>query len=420
MNDSDGTTSHASAKDEETTGKVNYEAGDARRDDDTSASNSSSAIVGLSIDGPKVLKPADENVGAENGKDVDASTSNPPSSVVPVIAGHYNAIEPKGLEARSKSRIFYMRNFNNWIKSVTIAKYLTQIQHKKRYGDPVKVLDLGCGKGGDLIKWKVGRITHLLCADVAETSIEQCKERYSDMMSRNDGRRGPPCMYTAEFIHADCTKERLRSKYKDPSIKLDLVSCQFAFHYCFESLQQADMMVRNAAESLSIGGFFIGTIPDANEIVKRLTLSDANGFGNSVYNVTFECPTEPLSSIPLFGAKYYFHLEEVVSCPEFLVHFPTFVRLAERHGLKLVSKQSFAEIYKENCTSSRFLLQKMTALETYPPMKGYDLLGDPDYSYAHAKSFLSEQQRSDSVGTLSKDEWEASSVYLAFAFQKVG
>ena len=60
---------------------------------------------------------------------------------------------------------------------------------------------------------------------------------------------------------------RLREKYRDPSLELDLVSCQFSFHYCFESLPSAECMLRNAAECLRPGGFFIGTIPDAYEIM---------------------------------------------------------------------------------------------------------------------------------------------------------
>lgn len=60
---------------------------------------------------------------------------------------------------------------------------------------------------------------------------------------------------------------QLRKKYKDPSIQIDLVSCQFAFHYCFESLQQAECMMKNASECLRTGGYFIGTIPDAYDIV---------------------------------------------------------------------------------------------------------------------------------------------------------
>jgi hypothetical protein len=38
-----------------------------------------------------------------------------------VVATHYNNLEEKGLAERSKSRIFYMRNFNNWMKSMMIS-----------------------------------------------------------------------------------------------------------------------------------------------------------------------------------------------------------------------------------------------------------------------------------------------------------
>ena len=32
------------------------------------------------------------------------------------VARHYNTLEEKGQESRKDSRIYYMRNFNNWIK----------------------------------------------------------------------------------------------------------------------------------------------------------------------------------------------------------------------------------------------------------------------------------------------------------------
>lgn len=52
-------------------------------------------------------------------------------SIAPIVAEHYNKIEEKGLEERKQSRIFHMRNFNNWIKSMLISKcYLLFIQIK--------------------------------------------------------------------------------------------------------------------------------------------------------------------------------------------------------------------------------------------------------------------------------------------------
>lgn len=53
---------------------------------------------------------------------------------------------------------------------------------------------------------------------------------------------------------------------------------------------------------------------------KRLRSSENKSFGNDVYRVTYEL--DDLDTVPLFGAKYNFHLEGVVDCPEFLVYFP--------------------------------------------------------------------------------------------------
>lgn len=70
-----------------------------------------------------------------------------------------------------------------------------------------------------------------------------------------------------EINYKEIFQDHLRKKFKDPSISLDLVSCQFAFHYCFESLEQAECMIKNASECLKPGGHFIGTIPDAYDLV---------------------------------------------------------------------------------------------------------------------------------------------------------
>lgn len=39
-----------------------------------------------------------------------------------IVAHHYNSINNNDIQERKKSRIYYMRNFNNWVKSIIISK----------------------------------------------------------------------------------------------------------------------------------------------------------------------------------------------------------------------------------------------------------------------------------------------------------
>ncbi|VDO83254.1 unnamed protein product [Heligmosomoides polygyrus] len=124
-----------------------------------------------------------------------------------------------------------------------------------------RVLDLACGKGGDLRKWRIANVHSVVMADVANVSLTQAKERYEEMAQRE--RHG---LFPAEFIHSDCCKDDLKSKITGPK-EFDLVSCQFSLHYSFIDEQSARTFLRNATETLRPGGFLIGTLPDAERIV---------------------------------------------------------------------------------------------------------------------------------------------------------
>lgn len=320
-----------------------------------------------------------------------------------VVANHYNSIEEKGLSERLKSKIFHMRNFNNWVKSMLISEFIRKIRDQNSRDHKVKVLDLCCGKGGDLLKWQKANIQYLICTDIADVSVQQCKERYN---SRNRQ------TFEAEFHPCDATNVVQRDLYQDSNIKLDLTSCQFAFHYCFESFPQAEMMLKNAAECLRPGGYFIGTIPNANEIMRRHeAVKEGNKFGNDIYNI--ELQFDRAEKVPLFGAKYNFHLEEVVDCPEFLVHFPTLVKLAEKHKLKLVLKETFEDFYKRMIPYGKDLAVKMRVFENFS-LGARNLSYDDEHEYQHARDFIKDKNRDDrhQVGTLSKSEWEAICKYF--------
>merc|ERR1711962_31139 len=336
------------------------------------------------------------------------------SSLGSTVAKHYNALPEGTKETRKESRIFHLRNFNNWTKSVLINEYLEKIKRRKRTSDDIVVLDMACGKGGDLLKWQKGKVDHVIMADIAETSVEQCKERYAQMERNSRHNRHRDRIFGMEAYAADCTKDRLCEKFKKKDVKIDLTSCQFAFHYSFESYAQAEMMLKNACERLRVGGYFIGTTPDAYELVKRIKTSDDGSFGNGVYKIT----AEDKENFPLFGSKYMFHLEGVVDCPEFLVHFPTLEKLAEKHDMKLVAKKNFHDFYKSFERDYSSLLNRMNALEEYPAPSGKTLIAEDEDQYSHAKERI-ESKGTKRVGTLSKEEWEAVGLYSTFVFEKI-
>ena len=69
------------------------------------------------------------------------------------VADHYNSRPNMQPSERHRSSIIHLRDFNNWTKSVLIREFVSQ--------GNLKVLDLACGKGGDLFKWDKASVTHV-------------------------------------------------------------------------------------------------------------------------------------------------------------------------------------------------------------------------------------------------------------------
>ena len=148
-----------------------------------------------------------------------------------LVKGFYDAAAKDktriSLSQRNQSRIYYLRNLNNWIKSVLIARYIDRVSNEKR-GDEVNILDLCCGKGGDLKKWQMGSVDHVTFVDISSASIDICKERYDSLKpNRFRGR-----LFSADFIVHDCTTPLYLER------QYGIVSCQFALHYAFVNFEK--------------------------------------------------------------------------------------------------------------------------------------------------------------------------------------
>ena len=67
-----------------------------------------------------------------------------------------------------QSPIIGLKSFNNWVKSVLITRFahpvLAASPNAQRRGTRMRgrVLDMGCGKGGDLTKWAKANVAEYL------------------------------------------------------------------------------------------------------------------------------------------------------------------------------------------------------------------------------------------------------------------
>jgi mRNA (guanine-N7-)-methyltransferase len=203
-----------------------------------------------------------------------------------VVKQHYNMVPERGREWRqTDSKIKGLRSYNNWVKSSLIQKFIGDERN-------LKILDIGCGKGGDLQKWQASRKVELYVGcDPADVSIKQAKDRYASMQKKS--RR----LFHAEFYAKDCFGEWLgdipiiRDVGIDPGVGpgnamsqrwggggWDMVTMMFCMHYAFESEAKAKGMLRNVAGALKKGGRFIGCIPNSDILsTKVMEHHKANG-----------------------------------------------------------------------------------------------------------------------------------------------
>lgn len=309
----------------------------------------------------------------------------------------YNSRKDSQLGDRTESPIFQIRALNNWIKSVLISMFCK---------DQASVFDFGGGKGGDLTKWSKQHISSLVLCDQAIQSINDCKDRYNKSLDDNY------LSFWIKLIACNAFTENI-PKLLEKDIYFDLVSAQFCIHYAFGSEKHVRGMLNNVTTRLKEGGYFIGTIPDSNVLVKKWrenkkTNKNKNNqdfnphkFGNKNYSVEFKCinndmlQDKKLTPYDPFGIQYYFKLSNNVDCPEYLLNFNQFVNIAgeQKYNLKLVLDLNFHEFF----------------FKYYKYPNYYDLL-------KHLKVYDPSNSQQFKIKA---DQWEIAYLYKVFVFQKL-
>jgi SAM-dependent methyltransferase len=129
-----------------------------------------------------------------------------------------------------------VRKLHNSVKRNLIMAYATKGS---------KVLDVGCGRGGDLHKWKGCILTGV---DPDADAIAEAKKRSTE------------CGYDSwtEFIVGDINAA--------PMITYDIICYNFSLQYAFKNETTLQTTLRQISLRLKKGGYLIGVVPDASRI----------------------------------------------------------------------------------------------------------------------------------------------------------
>jgi len=299
-----------------------------------------------------------------------------------------------------------MRNYHNWIKSVLINKYTTELKKNYRKNHrgflDISVLEVGCGTGGDLKKWYHNGISYLLGVDVSRASLDSALTRWKELKEQKKKK------FLVDFIKVSAgAPEEIFFQHIPNDIYFDIVSSQFVIHYLFASEKSAENLMNNISKKLCQGGYFICSIPDSDVIVKRIrTLGKKTStgeivLGNEFYSIKFQSDKFPRGKP--YGIEYGFFLDDsavgsktvdengnihITYVPEYLIIFENLVKLAKKYDLELVEDKNFHDFCKEAVkVQENFDLMKRMGLED--------------------------------IGKISPQLWEISYLYKIVVFRKV-
>jgi len=158
----------------------------------------------------------------------------------------------------------------------------------------LSILDIGCGKGGDIMKYYYANIEFLVGIDPAKDGLINS---FNGAISRyNNFRKGKPRFPRMDFFQGvGCAlfnyddqfrslgglsfdDKKLMEKYfsKDPAkrVMFDRISSQFAVHYMFRTRETLDNFKQNLNDYLKPGGYFICTCFDATRVVELFGETD--------------------------------------------------------------------------------------------------------------------------------------------------
>lgn len=215
------------------------------------------------------------------------------------IKQHYDTAKQHTLEERSSLHTYPLQVANNRLKEYLVTRHI-------KIGD--RVLDMGCGKGGDGRRILAQRPRHYIGFDLSPESIKEATRRHGDF-----------------FFEGDMLSE---VTFQNPLIQLapiDVISSQFCLHYVWHKF---DTLLRHLESITARGSVWIGTIVDSNQL-------EAFGKGNSIAQIQDKTSQDYVFSMPplVNGVK------------EAIIPFQQFVTVTAAAGWQMAATGLFGGLH---------------------------------------------------------------------------
>ena len=254
------------------------------------------------------------------------------------------------------------------------------------------LLDIGCGKGGDLNHWIDSKLSMVIGIDVSKDNLQNIengacnrvldKRTTQDSALLNnmlfiwadsgklysDGSAGRDDInkYYLDILYGNISKgliknKKLRSFHNITSVEngygFDIVSSQFNLHYFLKDKETLHNLFTNVATNLKSGGVFVGNCLDGNEVMAILgsnkNVNQTSTKGKKIWEITKRFSVTSLNDDEsCLGQKIDVFFETInQTLSEYLVNFNYLAKECTNYGLELKSLEPFKDIHAELMTS---------------------------------------------------------------------
>jgi 2-polyprenyl-3-methyl-5-hydroxy-6-metoxy-1,4-benzoquinol methylase len=300
-----------------------------------------------------------------------------------VNAFDFEILNPNPIKKRQDTYFFNTRRFHNWIKYKYINKYCNKTHI---------LLDLSCGKGGDIHKWISCNIKSVEGYDICDDSIQEAKKRFISVASNATTKN-----FDFEFYKKDLSKDVVVT-----SKAFDNITCFFAIHYFFKDSDTIYNFMKNTS-NLKIGGHFLITLFDAESIIDLGTEIKGDHF-------TIESCHDNNDKINVW-------IKDTVlssKTEEYLVKSKQLIDTLSKYGFQLVEHQFFETFYKDWKKNKNYLnndqklLSYLNKIYVFKKIKQIDITQDITQDIAEniSKMIVSEPVKENEHGKDTRESLE--------------